>query len=811
MQKQFNSAYNIYFSCLLICACIFIGACSNTKYLQKDQHLFVGSEMAIKGDITSAEKQDIKSALTSKSLSLQQPNTKFLGTRVKVWLYNQKYNEKKSNWFWNLVLAPRNLEEPAIYDSTKTKESVTRMATYLNNQGFFYATVSYEEELSKQKASVKYTVNTGKNFVIDKVIFVIPDTAVRKVVVENQTLSLLKKNTVYKGETLNAERERLTRVLRNAGYYKFQRDLIEFEVDTLNKSMFKNALNPFENLSGIFNNSRNQSKLTLDVEVRVNKPVDSSSNTDQLYFIDSIYVYPDLAINGNIADTTLKENHRRSFTIRSHTDFVKPSVLARSILMRPGSKYSIDNYNGTINKLYDLNLWQFITLQYREKQDSLNKLDVFLQMTPKKRQEVGLNFDVTTSSDYFVGSSLSLNYRHFNINKAANELQVSLKGGLEVVRNDGRFALQTTEYGLESNLTFPRFITPFFRVRQSNRSTAKTRVSAGFSSVSRVDKFVISTLSSSFGYDWNESIYKRWVFRPITLNYVGTELTKVFRDSVVNQSPYLVRSFQPAFIGGETFTFIYTNNDALHTKRNSFVRVNFEESGLWLKGINSLIYQVSSKNTSLEKGTNVQISQFVKIDGDYRIYWNRPKASTVARAYVGIGLPYGQSDVLPYIRQYTSGGPNSIRAWRLRTLGPGSYVDTSATATIFPDQTGDMKLEGNLEYRFDLLRLFNGTINLKGATFLDVGNIWMLKKDTVRPGAEFNFAKLYNDLAIGTGAGLRLDFSFFIVRFDWGLPLKKPFASNATDKSWYISKWDLGSGSWRKDNIIWNVAIGYPF
>ncbi|MCK7559959.1 hypothetical protein MKQ70_35525 [Chitinophaga sedimenti] len=407
MQKTFNSAYHLFTSCLLICACLFISACSNTKYLQKDQQLFVGSEVKINGDITSAEKQDIKSALSSKSLMMQQPNTKFLGMRTRVWLYNQKYNEKKSNWFWNLVLAPRNLEEPAIYDSSKTREATDRMATYLHNQGFFYAQVSSEEEVKNRKVTLKYNVNTGRNFVIDKVTFVIPDTAVREVVLQNQALSLVKKNTVYKGETLNAERERLTRVLRNAGYYKFQRDLIEFEVDTLNKSLFKNALNPFENLTGIFNSSRGQNKLTLDVEVRVNKPLDSNSTADKLYFIDSIYVYPDLPLNGNLNDTALKETQRRSFTVRSYSDNLRPGVLARSILLRPGNKYSIDNYNGTINKLYDLNLFQFITLQYRERQDSLHKLDVYLQMTQKKKQELGVNADVTTSSDYFVGSSLS--------------------------------------------------------------------------------------------------------------------------------------------------------------------------------------------------------------------------------------------------------------------------------------------------------------------------------------------------------------------------------------------------------------------
>jgi outer membrane protein assembly factor BamA len=213
----------------------------------------------------------------------------------------------------------------------------------------------------------------------------------------------------------------------------------------------------------------------------------------------------------------------------------------------------------------------------------------------------------------------------------------------------------------------------------------------------------------------------------------------------------------------------------------------------------------------LETLTNMPIANFVKLEADYRHYWNLTQHTTLAtRIYGGVGIPYSSSDVMPYIRQFTAGGPNSIRAWRLRTLGPGTFKDTSASASSFPDQTGDMKLEGNIEYRFDLLRLFNGGVNLKGATFLDMGNIWMLKKDTSRVGSEFQLSKLYHDLAIGTGAGLRLDFSFFLIRLDWGIPVKVPYFTGNKD-GWYLSEWDLGSGRWRRSNIIWNVAIGYPF
>ena len=226
--------------------------------------------------------------------------------------------------------------------------------------------------------------------------------------------------------------------------------------------------------------------------------------------------------------------------------------------------------------------------------------------------------------------------------------------------------------------------------------------------------------------------------------------------------------------------------------------------------MNSLLNAVTGGRENLETLSKVNISQFVRVEADYRHYWNYPKSAVATRAYAGVGIPYGKSDVLPYIRQFTSGGPNSIRAWRLRTLGPGSFVDTTETAQLFPDQTGDMKLEGNVEYRFDLLRLFGGSVFLKGATFLDFGNIWMLKKDTSRPGADFQFGNLYKQLAIGTGLGARLDFSYFVIRFDWGIPLKKPYPTQHPS-GWFINEWTLGDSRWRRENVVWNIAIGYPF
>jgi outer membrane protein insertion porin family len=439
-----------------------LGACSNTRFLQKDQALYVSSKVDVKGDILVADKQDLRNSLSSKSLMLQQANKKLLGTRIKVWLYNQKYNEKKSNWFWNMVLSKRNLEEPVIYDSTKTQESVKRMTSYLNNQGFFYATVAYDQKIKNQKAAVTYKVNTGKNFVIDKITYEVADSALLNIVNKSQGLSLIKTGLPYKQEELGRERERLTRLMKDAGYYKFNRDAIEFVVDTLNKALFRNSLNPFEGFVNIFNERKGLEKPTMDVTVRIKNPEDSAFTNYEQYHINKIYVYPDYSLNSSPTDSTLIEDtSRKHITIRYHQDILRPSVLSRSILLRRGETYSQNQYNNTINRLYDLGVWQFVTLQYKENPDTPNVLDAYVFLTPKRRQVLGANFEVSNSSDYFVGTGVSLNYRHLNLNRAANQLGISLNTGLEMIRNQGNFELQSKEFGGEINLALPRFITPF--------------------------------------------------------------------------------------------------------------------------------------------------------------------------------------------------------------------------------------------------------------------------------------------------------------------------------------------------------------
>lgn len=808
MQRPHSYQSSLLNLSVLTMTILVLAACSNTKYLQKDQALYIKSNVNVKGEASSIEKQDIRTSLQSKQLMMQQANGIFLGTRAKVWLYNQKNKEKKNNWLWNLLLSKRNMEEPVVYDSMKTKESVKRMVSYLNNQGYFYATVDYKEVIKRRKVSVTYQVNTGKNYVINQINYEVPDTNILAIVMQTQKLSLIKTGMAYKQELLGSERERLMRVVRDAGYYKFDRDAIEFEVDTLHKTLFRNLMNPFEGIINVYNEKKGQDNPKMDITVKIRNP-DNPNAFYQLYHLDSVYVYPDYPNYGNTNDTVFKRLTRDDLIIRYRQNMFKPNVIHRSVKLHSGDLYSQQKTTNAISHLYDLGAWQFVNLQFRESKTKPNSLETYLFLTPKRRQELGANFEVSTSSDYLVGSGVSLNYRHLNIGRSATQLAIGINGGVELIRNSGAWVLQSQEIGGQASLIFPRFITPFHIA--SNRSGVKTRITAGVDYLTRTQKFYISNINASFGYEWKETAYKSWNVKPISLNYVGVNLNPNFRATTVESNPYLKRSFTPAFIGGESVTYIYNNNDILHKWHNSYFRANIEESGAWLNGINSLMTAAFGGHNNLEELTNMDIANFVKLEADYRHFWNLTPHTTLAtRVYGGVGIPYSKSDVMPYIRQFTAGGPNSIRAWRLRTLGPGTFKDTSASAAFFPDQTGDMKLEGNIEYRFDLLRLFGGSVNLKGATFVDMGNIWMLRKDTSRVGSDFQLKNLYHDLAIGTGAGLRLDFSFFLIRLDWGIPVKDP--SNTTTKNgWVISQWQLGDSKWRQDHIIWNIAIGYPF
>lgn len=796
--------------CGLVLFTVLFSSCSNTKYLRKNQTLLTGNKINVKGELQVAERDQIRSSLSSPSIELQQPNYKTAHLmRLKLWLYNQKYNEKKSSKFWNIVLVPKNIEPPVVYDSAKTAGTVENMQNYLHNQGFFYAGVSAAAKSKSRKTTVAYQVNTGKNFVISHIGYDITDSTIRHVVEGDSIHSVLQRNMPYRDETIIAERDRLTMLIRNAGYYKFSNNYIFMVVDTVNKALFRSFVNPFENIANLFDADREQEKPTLDITIRIVNPTDSTEH--HRYSIANIYIYPDYTIDGAPDDSTFRKNPRKNFTILYHQALFKTTVLARALFFKKGALYSLNDYNNTINGFNQLNVWKFVTVQLDTVPGKPDSLDCYIFLIPNKKRELGADLEGTTSTDYILGGAVNLTYLNRNFARAANLLSLSLKSGIEWTGDSSRpFYVQAKEFSGQGSISFPRFITPWKIHNVSKFSNARTNLELGLSYLDRYNLFRMQSYRGAFGYDWNETQHKRWIIKPLVYEYNRIYAVSDSFQKILDQNPILASSLNSTFTGGENISFIYNNQDILHQKKNNYFRVNLDESGLLLSSINGLLKGASGGKTDFAKLTSLNYSQYIKLDLEYKHYYNRVHSTLVSRIYTGVGLPVGLSTVLPYIKQFTAGGPNSMRAWRLRSLGPGDYYDPSANpSNSFVNQTGDMKLEGNLEFRFDILKLFGGLIFLRGALFTDAGNIWNIHKDPLRPGTNFDISRFYQDIAVGSGAGLRLDLSYFLIRLDVATPLKQPYLPD--NYGWVINKIDLLNGYWRKNNLILNFAIGYPF
>jgi hypothetical protein len=349
----------------------------------------------------------------------------------------------------------------------------------------------------------------------------------------------------------------------------------------------------------------------------------------------------------------------------------------------------------------------------------------------------------------------------------------------------------------------PKFLSPIAVNAFGQFNLPHTIISAGSNVINRVEYFTLINTSASFKYSWKQTPQVTWEFSPAFVNIIRLPReTQVFKDRL-DSNEFLRNSYRQTFIEGENITFIYTDVEKKRGKNYSFLKLGFEEAGGLLQAINSVGY-------ALNDLYKIKFAQYAKLDFDARHFFDFKHAVLVTRFYGGIGLPDGQLSTLPYIKQYYVGGPYSLRGWHIRNLGPGSYYNKATAGTNTIDLTGDIKLEMNTEYRFPILPLFAGAIKMNGAFFADAGNIWLAKSDSTYGGGEFSFKTLGHDIAMDLGAGARFDIaSFFTFRLDVAVPVKKPY--EPINEGWVFSKLDPWQSAWRKDNIVVQLSIGYPF
>lgn len=760
---------------------VLLSACSATSYLKEGESFYSGAKVDfdVHGNISG--KKTLRSEL--EEMITPKPNPTLLGSRPGVWIYYMTGgdSEKKGLSGW---LKKKFGREPVLLSDTKPEVTANVLKGNLFNRGFFESQVRSSVEKRKKKGYVIYDVDLYPPFTIRQIT--VPRDSIFTDEEELMKESFVKVDERYNLEKLSDEQSRIEMYLEDSGYYYFDNRNLLFEADTT--------------VGG----------RQIDLNLIYAPDIPRRARTKYTFRnIDIVNDYSAANIGGDTivsGDTVRVDGYRY---VSSNNNF-RPEILANTINITKGQLYSRTAHTYTISHLMGLGTFKFVNIRYDEAGDSF--LDARIFLTPLKKKSFRLEVLGVSKSNNFVGPGVGVTFTNRNFLKGAEQFQMKVNGSYEVQLSHQRpEPLTAVELSAEASLTVPRMLLPVRIGYYSTKYIPHTDFRLGSTFQRRIGYFQLNSFNAGFGYTWRETTTKSHVFYPIDVNYVDvSQQSEEFKD-LLSGNPYLRNSFQDQFIPGMRYSF------TLNTQLQDLSKVNYSStrirrSHFFFNGNFSLagnLVNWITPDPAPEDSASVvfgqPFSQFALGDVDFRYYWQIDRHNRlVARLSFGTGYAYGNSKFLPYIKQFATGGSNSIRAFPARSVGPGTYPGLANTEDVqFIDQRGDIKIEANLEYRFDIYRF------LKGAVFLDAGNIWLWNEDEHRPGGEFNKDTFLKELAVGTGVGIRLDFSFFILRLDLGIPLRKPWLDEG--ERWVTRDIDLSSSTWRKDNIVFNIAIGYPF
>lgn len=707
----------------------------------------------------------------------------------------RKINGGLRNWLMNTVG-----ETPVYLDTNKTNISSNQMLKYCHANGYFDAKVTDSTDVDEDnsKAKVFYSIESGISYRINKIEYVSSDRGLLNQVNNKKKESLLNEGMVYNEELLDDERIRINDLLKKVGYYHFSKAYIRYEVD----STIGNHL--------------------MDIKLIINRPSYSIKNgkKDSLSFynhkrfmVRRIYVYPDFDINNKetvVRDTTIfikQRNYGETDTIYFVHRFpmkIKTKIISRKIFIKNNQYFNIVDAQKTQNELGNLNGFKYINVRFqpdpiKDYNAAIEYMDAHIELSRLPVNSTSFEIEGTNSSNN-LGTAGNWIFKNRNLFHGAEIFDFNVSGGLElqksIFEDNGNenvinaLPFNSLEFATELKLTIPAFLLPVNQNSFSQNSRPVTRFSAGFSYQLRPDyERYISHFKLS--YQWKESMYRSWeLYFPMNLVRINPD--SAFSERIEQFSRTIRYSYEDHFIPG-IGTLIQFNNQGDPEKRNySFRTTRVELAGLSLWAGNGFNNANDSVNGAIYKVLGINYAQYAKFDFDWRYYFRFNDEKTLAyRTSIGLGLPYGNSVILPFEKSYSAGGSNEIRAWKYRSLGPGNYIDDGLY-----DKTGDISLVTNLEYRFPIISWF------KGALFVDAGNVWLLYANDDFEGGEFQPDLFLKQIAVGAGFGLRLDFDFFIFRLDGAFPLRDPALPSG-------ERW-VGFGN-MFSHINLNFGIGYPF
>lgn len=784
--------FSLSYFCVLVLSVFLLVSCSSTKFVGDGEYLL--DKVTIRTSEPLDKQYDLRSYLR------QQPNFKVFGL-VKWQLYVYGWSGKNEKRWINRQLRKLG-EPPVIMDTFLISQSADELRRFLVNKGYTNVEVSYSIDSSKyKKAKVYYDITPNepyriRNFeialedpLIDSLAHMKPPVRSRFKSAFHSSLeeyeSLVRPGLLFDRDVLDEERERISKLLRHHGYYAFNRNYLAYVADS----------------------SFNQHVVDLEMSLKPFRQVTSSGEAfdadHRQYYINSVKIFTDydaLSQANGIPFELTDSVRRRNMVINygSEGRSLRPGVLFRSSYIRPGQLYNERNVEQTYSAFASLRALKNVNIRFNEfEENDTMKLDCEILTAPSKVHTVGVDLEGTNSAGD-LGFASSVSYQHRNLFKGSEVFTAKARGAYESLSGGREYGLADNywELGVEGSMLFPQFLFPFLSSDFRRKSRASTEVKVSYNLQTRPE-YTRAILSGGWSYIWQDRLNSqaKHTFRLLDLNYVY--LPKIREDFVADLPDYmLLYNYTDHFIMASGYTYSFSNSSPQQRLRNTHsIRASVEIAGNLLSAFSRLTGAQKNDNGVYELfGT--EYAQYAKLDFDYSqgiVLDNRNRLAF--HVGVGVGLPYGNSDYLPFERVYFSGGANSVRGWSVRELGPGSMQVTDSTS--FALQSGDIRLDLSIEYRTKLFWKF------ELAAYIDAGNVWTAKKLEDQKDGNFDFSRFYKEIAVSYGLGLRLDFDFFLLRFDTGMKAYNPQERGA--RRWAITRPNF------KDNFAWHFAVGYPF
>lgn len=762
-------------NCLIAALCLFMAAsCTVVKNYPSGKPFVYKTNINIHGNLSS-------------------DSSGILGSRLKTQLDDSMRSRAVSKVFYSVM------KKPPVFDPASAEKSIVYMRALLISMGYFKDSISYNAVIDTVKqdqfrTTVNFNVTPGKPVRLDSISYNIQEPELQQLATGSRKESLLKKGDPFAKAAISSELDRLTNIYRNNGYLRFGRDLLQGLWDTVDVSLLNPNLDPFEQIEMLEKLKAQRENPTADLEIRLKPGFDSSRL--RKYFIGDIKLYPDY--NPDTADFTRKETIVGDIRVISYRNLFKPKIFPPNIYLHHDSLYDQRNYFKTINRLNSLGTWRLVNIEQLPRKDQ-DTVDFAIRLTPARKfgftASLEGSLNQSAISGNLAGFNVNLGLQNHNVWRAANQSSTSIRYGIETGRDTVTKVkfVQTRQFSFSHTIYFPRPVGIGRIIPEKLKENARTVFSLNAATTERRALFNLTTVNGSWGYEF------QWDKNTLAVRFPNIEYSYLKRkpllDTLFKRNPALKNVFTDGFISS---TIINYSRSGGKNKNVNFFRANMEVSGL------------ASGLIGNNKFLDENLYRFAKADVEFTRKIVFPRSAIAARFFAGVGYEFNSTanpdkrNNLPFFKQYFAGGPNSMRAWALRKLGPGSAIKDFG---LNPERYGDVQLEANIEYRFPIT-VFAG-IKLNGALFTDIGNIWFLKPDTAngrKPEEVFNFSRLITDLAIGAGLGLRIDFNFFVIRLDYSYKVKDPSPkpADAAGQNKLFYNFNPLKGQLQ-------LGIGYPF